>query len=169
MLHEFHGRKCRYCGVDIAVSGYSETCPSRFDAPAPTPIKPPPTLPVKSRNQPVFFKTERVRHEETEEGRDSLPKAFCVNCRRDRPYRYAQQSTPRAAITYNLGGPIDPTLIYSSTESITVCSVCGGRVYTKEELAKSESQGEIAKIIVIFCLMGIIACFLFLYFGWLSE
>jgi hypothetical protein len=29
MLHEFHGNKCVFCGVSLAVSGYSEHCPAR--------------------------------------------------------------------------------------------------------------------------------------------
>jgi hypothetical protein len=39
MLHRFHGNKCVFCGVSLAVSGYSESCPAREDE-EPAKVKP---------------------------------------------------------------------------------------------------------------------------------
>ena len=70
---------------------------------------------------------------------------YCSSCRKLVDFNSVAVAGPTRAYTLDTDGPIDPTIIRSSSKVVNVCKNCGSQNLFKSEAAFSASQRQAAK------------------------
>jgi hypothetical protein len=65
---------------------------------------------------------------------------YCPTCRKKVDFNSVAVSGPARAYTLDLDGPVDPTIIRSSSKVVNVCKNCGSQNLSQSEAAFSASQ-----------------------------
>ncbi len=70
---------------------------------------------------------------------------YCSTCRKKVDFNSVAVSGPARAYTLDLDGPVDPTIIRSSSKVVNVCKNCGSQNLFQSEAAFSASQRKAAQ------------------------
>jgi hypothetical protein len=89
---------------------------------------------------------------------------YCSRCQKMVDFNSVSVSGPTRAYTLDVDGPVDPTIIRSSSKTVNVCKICGSNDLhaskqasqaNQQKLAKAHSKESIAwKVVGVFSLVG---------------